>query len=669
MRELITIEFIDMSNYSDNTTEDVIGVVMPHVWGPVDKLTPVEYSKFMQLYPQLNSPGWIKASQAFQAGAGMCEILRPQLTTPYQMIVVTDKGFQTVTGLKQFNVNSADLNGEKNLAVFSMLYPGSPKGTVDAVELLLEPVYDEEVETPTPSDVPIDVMVTVTCLDANGNEVETNSGLMISTELIDGQSVNIGQVLKKKSYYVRYQLNDGPGLIAREQLVDTGAASISDITLRVAKDEATYNEYVDSDYRDQYDYEASKDSLPWVICSFTRPSGVNTPFDLTLKAQGAPSNVTFGGTSSKVGTVSEDGKSIKCTASKYVMFDVVADLGLTKTDVNFTGVLTVNGRELNLDTSNPDPVVPQPDNQPENDYVMPVMEAKVPVIGTEEESDITITELITLYTKYFSHMETSRSTILLPTVCDAQLENALIQIAAQRSECLALLGYPETEDFTEEAIQAHYNKLTKDKFGLFYAGRDVVTVGDKEVASDCLGTIAGRYAAVANDETINQIPSAQSFGSYPGTLLETLDNTAVLALQKLGINSVYSAYTGPQIWGVKSMYSRQSGYWAKANVMRVVTQLLSTTMDFLMGVFHTPNTTAKKASVQNNRQAYLNNLIATGVLREQSTCQCDADNNKDIDTNGGEILIVDFDIWFVKLIERVHIRITASDDTTTVLIS
>lgn len=534
MRELITIEFIDKSSYSDNTTSDVIGLVMPHVWGPVDKLTPVEYSKFMQNWPELNSPGWIKASQAFQAGAGMCEILRPQLGAEYQMYVVTDTGFQTVTGAKQFTVSDSDLSGAKNLAVFSLLYPGSPKGKVDSVEIELSPVYEDSVTEPTPADVPIDVQATVTLYDANGNTVEgPHEGLMISQEIIDGVSVNIGDVLRKKSYYIRYQLNDSEGLITREQLVE------------------------------------------------------------------------------------------------------------------------------------------DPNPQPSNNYVEQTPDVKVPVIGETagEGVDVTISQLVELYTRWFSHMETSQATILLPTVCDATLINAVTQIAAQRSECMAFHGYPTDAEFTEDAIKTFFQKLTMDKFAAFWAGRDVVTIGGKEVPGDCIGTIAGRYAAVAQSDTINQPASAQSFGAYPGSLLESLDTTAVLALQKLGINSVYSAYTGPQIWGIKTMYSRQSSYWAKVNVMRVTTQLLSTTMDYIMQVFHTPNTTAKKAMVQQNRQAYIDSLISQDVLKSQSSCQCDDENNKDIDTNGGEILIIDFDLWYVKVIEKVHIRIEASDDSTQITIS
>jgi hypothetical protein len=59
-------------------------------------------------------------------------------------------------------------------------------------------------------------------------------------------------------------------------------------------------------------------------------------------------------------------------------------------------------------------------------------------------------------------------------------------------------------------------------------------------------------------------------------------------------------------------------------------------------------------------------LISQEVLKGNSKCQCDDKNNPDDQTNGGELLIIDFDCWFVKLIERFKVRITASDSTTTV---
>ena len=83
MRQLIDVEFVDNSNYSDNTTDDVVGMVLPHSWGPVNKVTSVVYSKFLTNYPAEATPHYAIADGCFNAGAGMMEIVRPQGTQTY----------------------------------------------------------------------------------------------------------------------------------------------------------------------------------------------------------------------------------------------------------------------------------------------------------------------------------------------------------------------------------------------------------------------------------------------------------------------------------------------------------------------------------------------------------------------------------------------------------
>ena len=44
------------------------------------------------------------------------------------------------------------------------------------------------------------------------------------------------------------------------------------ISINVVRNEYEYNKYVSEEYRKQYDYEASKSSLPWIIIDFTEIS-------------------------------------------------------------------------------------------------------------------------------------------------------------------------------------------------------------------------------------------------------------------------------------------------------------------------------------------------------------------------------------------------------------
>lgn len=42
------------------------------------------------------------------------------------------------------------------------------------------------------------------------------------------------------------------------------------ISISVVRNEYEYNKYVSEEYRKQYDYEASKSSLPWIIIDFAK---------------------------------------------------------------------------------------------------------------------------------------------------------------------------------------------------------------------------------------------------------------------------------------------------------------------------------------------------------------------------------------------------------------
>jgi hypothetical protein len=86
-----------------------------------------------------------------------------------------------------------------------------------------------------------------------------------------------------------------------------------------------------------------------------------------------------------------------------------------------------------------------------------------------------------------------------------------------------------------------------------------------------------------------------------------------------------------------------------------------------MDVLHTANSEVTRANVELQLQTDIDNLISQGCLRSEaeyrSYVQCDSDNNTDAVTKGGEILFIDYYCYFVKLIERVHIRITATDSS------
>lgn len=523
--KLITVEFTDNSLYTDNTTNDVIGMVMPASWGPVNKVTSVTQDKFYELFPAEATEYYAKAESCFTSGAGMMEIVRPQLESTYYhgiLYQAQTTNALTLTSVRQKTAQVGQILPApepaiaKQLLTFSTRYPGNMPLDGEIGFNITLAVVDE---VPT---------ITISITKGKGGSLEvlaTFEGGLIPGQLVDGQPYYIEDVMNKTSTYITCKVLDAQTLInACSQVIEPN----------------------------------------------------KTP--------------------------------------------------------GYTGTI-----EYTLDSI--------------------------------DFSTLTEDDLIPIYSSQFGSINLSNATILIPTFASAKLNNAVIACASKRMNCVSIVGYPTSEAFDLDTIKEFLQTLTADKFGFFYACRDTENAKGVSFISDGVGIIAARYAATAAADTINQPPSSTTWGAFPGSIIETLDEDGVLALQEVGGNTVYTTTNGPTIWGIKTLHNRQSSYFAKVNVMRVIANLLYTTYPLLDEVHHTPNTDRKKAMVQANRQAFLDDLIAREVLKAQSTCQCDANNNKDIDTNGGELLIIDFDMWFVKLIERFKIRITASDTTTQVTIS
>lgn len=279
-------------------------------------------------------------------------------------------------------------------------------------------------------------------------------------------------------------------------------------------------------------------------------------------------------------------------------------------------------------------------------------------------------DICSAYSKHFKSIETSEASILIDPGSVTQTEaNELIALAQYKQNCVAIVGYPVDKPFDEDSVSEYLQGLSNSMFAAFYDIRQVVEINGIKYIINGIGTTAGDYANVANTECTNQLPSAKTYGSFGGSIVESLDFDAVLALQKLGVNSCYQAPDGARLFGLRSLYARENSYFAKFNVARVIARILRYAFNVAIDVIHTGNTDQRKIFVQTNLSADLNRLIAEGSLRVQSSVQCDNANNQDIDTNGGEILIIDYDCWFVKLIERVKIRITATDSSVSASVS
>lgn len=102
--------------------------------------------------------------------------------------------------------------------------------------------------------------------------------------------------------------------------------------------ETSYREHVAEDYQNQYSYEDSKESLPWLAIKSVK-AVLATPFDLEISHNGEA--CTFGGTSENVGEVS--GTKITISDFSNVMFGCKEDLGATDPKGLWQLKFTMNG--------------------------------------------------------------------------------------------------------------------------------------------------------------------------------------------------------------------------------------------------------------------------------------------------------------------------------------
>lgn len=109
---------------------------------------------------------------------------------------------------------------------------------------------------------------------------------------------------------------------------------IENLKVGIAFDEESYNSVVPKSYRDQYDYEASQDSLPWLVMTFDKVDE-NGKYQMELSINYGVSSLdteaSFAESCDAVGTRSEDNKvlTLKKETKNYVMFEVKKDLQIS----------------------------------------------------------------------------------------------------------------------------------------------------------------------------------------------------------------------------------------------------------------------------------------------------------------------------------------------------
>lgn len=148
-----------------------------------------------------------------------------------------------------------------------------------------------------------------------------------------GDEVNIAEMLNAaKRCECKVECYEGNKLIVNESADFTSGepafvGEVSGLSLGVAYDEATYNAVVPASYRENYDYEASKESLPWLVAVFDRTGDAETPMSVQVFADETP--LELRNIPESVGTVDPANPTVLETkASSYLMFKVIKDLGI-----------------------------------------------------------------------------------------------------------------------------------------------------------------------------------------------------------------------------------------------------------------------------------------------------------------------------------------------------
>lgn len=285
--------------------------------------------------------------------------------------------------------------------------------------------------------------------------------------------------------------------------------------------------------------------------------------------------------------------------------------------------------------------------------------------------------LVDYYNQYFKNKETSSATVLVSSKSDFKVYQKISKMSKERMDCVSIVGYPISdakyqwltplEAVKNNSLYMTYMKdIGQDKFSYFLLGKEIVKCMGSWVTLDCTAGYAGRLCAIAEEVKVNQLPSAAQYGYYSASLVDSYSFDVVAKMHELGINSVYSAVQGPTIFGIRSMHPRQTSYFGKFNVSRVLTKLLAPIFVECYAVMHTAASAdpTERVSFETRLNRILQEFIPD-ALKADSYISCSAEVNADSKTNGGEILNILVVLHFIKLVEKINIRIVATDSSVT----
>jgi hypothetical protein len=157
-----------------------------------------------------------------------------------------------------------------------------------------------------------------------------------------GDEVTIPMMLNAaKTCECKVECYEGNELIIDESAdftsgVPAEVGTIFGLQLGVAFNEATYYAVVSKSYTDQYDYAASKGSLPWLVAKFKKiaaDADEQETSEYQVQVFADERQLEFRGNSADLGKLSEDKKTLTAKASNSLMFEIVKDLGILRPEM------------------------------------------------------------------------------------------------------------------------------------------------------------------------------------------------------------------------------------------------------------------------------------------------------------------------------------------------
>lgn len=256
-----------------------------------------------------------------------------------------------------------------------------------------------------------------------------------------------------------------------------------------------------------------------------------------------------------------------------------------------------------------------------------------------------------------------------------EIDGDIADLVRYRKNCMAVLGYPVSGTYTKEAIESYFagknggvaSNALGNQFCIALQGREYVTVFGQRFTLNCVGGYVGATVNTAKEVRLNQIASGYTYGSYGGSLKSSLLSGAAIDMMEKGINSVYASNRGNLMWGTRTMYSRQTSYFGKINVMRVCSMVLRNVYPLAIETLHTDaaSNPVTRAGLSISLNSILDSFIANQNLHADSIADCSDAINTDFLTRGGTVLNIVLRLHFIGLVERVNIKIVATDTSVT----